>query len=125
MNTNTVFSAAVAAACLLTSAASLAQADAKRGEKAFDECRACHSTEAGVNTVGPTLRGVAGRKAGALEEFRYSPAIKRSDITWTRQTLDAFLEDPQKTIPANRMPYSGMPDAKNRADIVEYLQTLK
>jgi cytochrome c len=125
MNTKTAFSAALGAACLLASCASFAQGDAKRGEKAFDECRACHSTEAGVNAVGPTLRGVAGRKAGALEDFRYSPAIKRSDITWTRQTLDAFLEDPQKTIPANRMPYSGMPDAKNRADVVEYLQTLK
>jgi cytochrome c len=125
MKTKHLISATFAAACLLASAASHAQGDPKRGEKAFDECRACHSTDAGTNVVGPSLRGVIGRKAGALDDFRYSPAFKRSDITWNRQSIDAFLADPQKVIPANRMPFSGMADAKNRADIIEYLQTLK
>ena len=124
MNKSKWMAAALAAAGVLAHGAVFAQ-DAKRGEKTFDECRACHSSEAGVHGVGPSLHGVMGRKAGALDDFRYSPSFKRSDVTWTRQTMDAFLADPQKVIPANRMPYSGMPDAKNRADLVEYLQTLK
>ena len=99
-----------------------AHADVKRGEKLFEECRACHAVERGINGVGPDLHGVFGRRAAALEEFRYSPALKKSGITWTRQTLDAYVADPQKAVPANRMPYGGMPEAKDRADLLEYLQ---
>ena len=62
-----------------------------------------------MNEVGPSLYGVFDRKAGELADFRYSPALKRSGITWTAQTLDTFLADPQKVVPANRMPYAGMP----------------
>jgi cytochrome c len=122
MKTATLILCTLAAAAL--SQPVFSQDAAKRGEKVFDECRACHTTD-GANLVGPSLRGVIGRKSGALDDFRYSPAMKRAEITWTRQTLDAFIADPQKIIPANRMPYSGIPDAKNRADVIEYLQTLK
>lgn len=114
--------AAVAAAACAAPAA--AQDAAKRGEKVFEECRACHTTD-GQPLVGPSLRGVVGRKSGTLDDFRYSPAMKRANITWTKQTLDGFLADPQAVVPANRMPYSGIPDAKSRADVIEYLQTLK
>jgi len=101
--------------------ASYAQ-DAKRGEKVFEECRACHAADGVGNEVGPGLRGVFGRKAGEREDFRYSPAMKRSNITWTAQTLDAFIADPQKLVPANRMPYAGLTDARARADLIQYMQ---
>ena len=100
-----------------------ADGDPKRGEKIFEECRACHSVERGVsNGVGPDLHGVFGRRAGEPADFRYSPALKRSGITWTPQTLDTFVADPQKMVPANRMPYDGLPDARDRADLIAYLQ---
>ncbi|HZN30579.1 MAG TPA: c-type cytochrome, partial [Xanthobacteraceae bacterium] len=101
------------AAIVLVAAAGAAHADgdAARGEKRFEECVACHSTERGANAVGPTLFGVFDRKAGELADYRYSPALKRSGITWTAQTLDAFIADPQQVVPANRMPYAGLPDA--------------
>jgi cytochrome c len=103
-----------------------AQGDPKRGEKIFEECRACHTIEKGSNGVGPSLSGVFGRRAAELDDFRYSPAFKRANITWSRQTMDAFLADPQKAVPANRMPYAGMPEAKDRADVIEFmLRTLK
>ena len=96
---------------------------AEHGQKLFEECRACHALERGAQgTVGPDLHGVFGRKAGALEDFRYSPAMKRSGITWTAQTLDEFLADPQHLVPANRMPYAGLTDAEARADLIAYLQ---
>jgi cytochrome c2 len=112
------------AAIVLVAAASAAHADgdAARGEKRFEECVACHSTERGANAVGPTLFGVFDRKAGELADYRYSPALKRSGITWTAQTLDTFIADPQQVVPANRMPYAGMPDAGARADLIAYLQ---
>jgi cytochrome c2 len=98
-----------------------ADGDAARGEQRFEDCAACHSTERGVNKVGPSLNGVFDRKAGELADFRYSPAIKRSGITWTAQTLDTFIADPQQAVPANRMPYAGMPDVGDRADLIAYL----
>jgi len=104
-------------------AASAAHAqDARRGQKLFGECAACHSLEPNANAVGPDLHGIFGRAAAAGNEFRYSPALKRSGITWTAQTLDAFIADPQAVVPGNRMPFSGMPDAGERADLIRYLQ---
>ena len=99
-----------------------AEGDAARGEKRFEECATCHTLERGVNNVGPSLNGVLGRKAGEIADFRYSPALKKSGITWTPQALDAFIADPQKDVPGNRMPFAGMPDAGDRADLIAYLQ---
>jgi cytochrome c len=113
---------AMAVAAPLVWAATQASAqDAKHGEALFTECRACHAMEPGINNVGPTLAGVIGRKAAALDDFRYSPAMKRSGITWDAKTLDAFIADPQKLVPATRMPYSGLVDAKDRADLIAFI----
>lgn len=111
------------AAMALAGAAGAAHADgdAARGEQRFVECAACHTLQQGVNNVGPSLHGVFGRKAGEIADFRYSPAMKRSGITWTAQTLDSFIADPQKKVPGNRMPFAGMPDAGDRADLIAYL----
>ena len=103
-------------------AAARADGDAARGEARFQECAACHKLEAGANEVGPSLHGVFMRKAGELADFRYSPAMKRSGIIWTAETLDKYIADPQALIPANRMPYAGMATAGDRADLIAYLQ---
>ncbi len=113
----------VMSAVVLLAAAGAARADGDpaRGEKRFEECATCHTLERGVNNVGPSLFGVFGRKAGEIADYRYSPALKKSGITWTPQTLDAYIADPQKEVPGNRMPYAGMPDAADRADLIAYL----
>jgi cytochrome c len=107
---------------LLPAGAAHADGDAARGEAKFQDCAACHKLEAGANNVGPSLHGVFTRKAGELADFRYSPAIKRSGITWTPETLDKFITDPQAVVPGNRMPYAGMASASDRADLIAYLQ---
>ena len=96
-------------------------ADAAHGKQLYEQCAACHSLKAGETLLGPSLAGVVGRKAGALDEFRYSPPMKRSTIVWTRETIGTFLAEPQKDIPGNRMPFSGMPEAKDREDLLDYL----
>jgi cytochrome c2 len=101
-----------------------AQGDAARGEKYFEDCASCHALASGQNGVGPSLFGVVGRKAGTLDDYRYSPALKRSGIVWSPQTLDNFIADPQKAVPANRMPYAGMTNASERADLIAYLQKM-
>ena len=112
----------MAAAYLAAAGMARADGDTARGEKKFEECAACHKIAPGEDNVGPSLHGVFGRKAGTLTDFRYSQALKRSGITWTPQTLDTFLADPQKVVPANRMPYAGLADASDRTDLIAYLQ---
>ena len=106
---------------LLLSGAARADGDAARGEARFQDCAACHRLEAGVNSVGPSLHGIFTRKAGELADFRYSSAMKRSGIVWTPETLNTFISDPQAMVPANRMPYAGMANAGDRADLIAYL----
>jgi cytochrome c2 len=102
--------------------AAYAEGDAARGEQKYEDCVACHLKDRNSTGLGPSLYGVLGRKAGEREDFRYSPAMRRSGITWTPQSLDTFVADPQAAVPANRMPYGGMPDAGDRADLIAYLQ---
>jgi cytochrome c len=117
--------AIVTAASLLASlfpVTAHADGDAARGEGRFLECAACHKLGAGANEVGPSLHGIFSRKAGELADFRYSPAMRRSGVGWTAETLDKYIADPQAFIPANRMPYAGMSNASDRADLIAYLQ---
>ena len=98
--------------------------DPKRGEKLFEDCRACHAVDARSRTKwGPVSTASSGDARASCDDFRYSPALKRSGITWTPQTLDAFIADPQKMpCRANRMPYAGMPEARDRADLLTYME---
>ena len=112
----------VAALCLLPLAIDTARADGDpvRGEARFQDCAACHKLDA-TNNVGPSLHGIFSRKAGEVVDFRYSPAMKRSGIVWTPETLENFITDPQAMVPGNRMPYAGMTIAGDRADLIAFL----
>ena len=106
---------------LPTIGAARADGDPVRGETRFQECAACHKLAADANEIGPSLHGVFTRKAGELADFRFSPAMKRSGIVWTPETLEKYIADPQAMVPANRMPYAGMASASDRADLIAYL----
>jgi cytochrome c len=107
---------------LLLADAAYADGDVGRGQARFQDCAPCHKLEAGANDVGPNLHGIFMRKAGELADFRYSPALKRSGIAWTPETLDQYIADPQAFVPTNRMPYAGMTNPNDRADLIAYLQ---
>jgi len=111
----------VCVATLTLAGAARADGDAARGEKRFEECASCHALDRSAESVGPSLYGVIGRQAGALAEFRYSPALKRSGIVWDQRSIDAFIADPQAAVPGNRMPFAGVADADARADLIAYL----
>lgn len=115
-------------AAMLTIAASVASPvyaqDSEHGQSLFKACAACHATD-NINRVGPGLARVVGRKAGTVPGFRYSRAMKNSGIIWDKKTLSAYLESPQEVVPGNRMPFAGMENAQDRADLVAYLATLK
>jgi cytochrome c len=124
MKTSEIALHVVAAAGLLGWCASTHAQNAAAGKQAFAQCIACHSVD-GKNGVGPSLQGVTGRKSGEFPGFHYSRAMKDAGITWNSKTLDAYLAEPQKVVPGNVMPFSGVADAKQRADLIAYLSTLK
>ena len=90
----------------------------------FTACAACHTSD-GTNGVGPSAKGLYGRKAGTGKGFTYSAAMKKAGVTWDDKSLEAFIADPQKAIPGNVMPFPGVADAKQRAEIIDYLKTVK
>jgi cytochrome c len=109
-------------AVLVMAAAPVARAaDPEKGKAVFEQCAACHSLDGTGDYDGPTLKGIIGRKAGSLEDYRYSAAMKRSDVTWDAATLDKYVADPQAFIPGNRMAFAGIGDKAQRDDLIAYL----
>src|SRR5262249_60263846 len=51
--------------------------------------------------------------------------MKRANLVWDEDNLRAYIRDPQATVKGNRMPYGGLPDAKDVEDIIAYLKLLK
>ncbi|TAN46804.1 MAG: c-type cytochrome [Rhodospirillales bacterium] len=100
--------------------------DPARGKEMYLKlCAACHSLKPGVHGhLGPTLHGVAGRKAGSVEGYDFSPAMAEDGRVWTAENLDAYLEDPKATIPGSRMKFYGIKDRYERADMIAFLKGL-
>lgn len=96
--------------------------DAARGKELYQACTACHAID--ENDLGPRHRGVVGRRAGSLTDYAYSPALKASNLTWNRATLDRWLAGPSAIVPGTKM-YFQIDDAQKRADIIAYLAELK
>ena len=101
-------------------AAAFTVGDATSGEAVYSRCAACHSLE--TNRTGPKHCDLVGRRAGSIAGYEYSAAMKRSKLIWNEATLDRFIADPLKTVPGTTMTYAGVPDAKERADLIAYLE---
>jgi cytochrome c len=113
------------AALPLGGSPALAAGDAAAGKQMFTTtCGACHSTEPGVNMVGPSLAGIVGSKSGTVPGYSFSPALKAANITWGEQTLDKFLENPKADVHGTKMPIR-VPNPEDRANVIAYLETLK
>lgn len=107
----------------LVAAPALGDGDSIRGARAFGACAACHSMERGRHLTGPSLAGVWGRKAGAVQGFaRFSSALRNSGIVWNESTLDEWLADPGRTVAGNYMLFRGISDGRTRADLIAYLR---
>jgi cytochrome c len=92
----------------------------------FAVCGACHESTAGAGpSLGPNLFGIGGRKAGSVPGYDYSDAMKAYGQPWTADTLQAFILDPAKTVPGNKMDYPGASDAATAKAIADYLMSLK
>jgi cytochrome c len=120
---NKLIACAVAAGTLLA-AVSLAAVnnlvgDPGRGKVLYQACAACHSID--ENDLGPRHRGVVGRRAGSVEDYAYSTALKNSGLTWDETTLDRWLINPSALVPGTKM-FFQIGDAQSRADLIAYLR---
>lgn len=107
-------------------AAALAQdaGDPAKGEKVFAQCKACHENEKGVNKIGPTLKGVVGRKVASVEGFKYSAAMTELGATgavWDEATLTKYLPNPKAMVPGTKMAFAGLKKPEDVANIIAYL----
>jgi cytochrome c len=102
-------------------------ADAGKGKALFEACGKCHAAtaESDADLVGPSLKGIVGRKSASIEDFRYSGAMRASGITWTEQNLKEYITDPQAKVKGNRMALKSSFESAEIDDIVAYLKTLK
>ena len=95
------------------------------GARAFQRCAACHSLRPNDDdTPGPNLRGVFGRRVGAVNGYPYSDALRaagRRGTVWNETTLDRFLADPEAAMPGTAMPYQGG-TAAERAALIAWLR---
>ena len=116
-----------AAAIALAAMAPLAIAQSDPGGTLFQQkCKACHVVTPGgaPGPIAPNLRGVVGRKAASTAFKSYSPALKASNLTWTKASLDKFLTAPGKMVPGTRMVIA-VTDANQRKQIIDWLGTQK
>ncbi|MBE0454477.1 c-type cytochrome [Roseovarius autotrophicus] len=114
-------------------------ADPQRGERLFNDCRACHAVidetgkvrERGGRT-GPNLFGVIGRHAGSVPGFHYSTsmvAAGQNGLRWNEadfvvyvRDATAFLRDYLSDPSARgKMAYK-LPDETKARDIWAYLE---
>ena len=102
--------------------ASYDTANAENGRKVFRLCASCHSLIAGENKVGPSLHGLLGRNAGAVDGFRYSKALATAGIVGDEGMLDLWLANPRKLVRGTRMRFPGVRKAKDRTDLIAYLK---
>lgn len=119
---------AVAPPPVLPFANLMASADATAGKAVFAAagCVACHSVnEGGKAGVGPNLYGVVGAAEAGRPGFVYSAALTGKGGKWSFEELNAWLTKPAAYAPGTKMSFAGLPDAKKRADVIAYLNTLQ
>src|SRR5262245_52010210 len=99
--------------------------DTESGQRTFNNaCRTCHTTKEGDNRLGPNLHNIIGRKAGSLQNYGYSSAMKGADFVWDKEKLDRFMAKPDEVVPGNNMkPYGGLTSAEDRARVIMFLES--
>ncbi len=115
------------AAIVFSVSAQAAEPDVDKGKKVFRKCKACHEVKKEKNKVGPHLINLFGRKAGQMEGYKFSKAMKAKGadegLVWNDETLDAYLTKPKDYIKGTKMAFPGLKKEKDRVNIIAYLKT--
>ena len=114
--------AAISLIIICAAAPTLAAGDPTAGQKVFNKCKTCHEVDQPKNKVGPNLVGLFGRKAGSIADFKYSDAMKNSNVVWTETTLAEYVKQPKEFIVGNKMTFPGLKSDQEVADLIAYLK---
>ncbi len=122
----------VASSLVILATAPAMAGDAANGEKLFKRCAACHSIDAGVNKVGPSLAGAVGRECGTVEGYKYGRgylAACEKGFVADEAFLTDYLKDPSAKLSEiagskerSKMAFKLKKD-EDVADIIEFLKT--
>ena len=104
-------------------ATAIPMADPMQGAMIAERCGACHDwTKGGPNKIGPNLYGVVGRPRASHPGFEYSAAMKAKGGTWTYPDIFTFLKQPALFVPGTKMSFAGLPNPKERLDVIAFLR---
>ena len=95
------------------------------GEKQFArKCSVCHTLVAdSKRRAGPTLYKLFGRRAGSLQDYKYSDTLIQSEIVWNAESIHRlFTEGPDVVLPGTKMPIQRMKSSKDRVDLINFLK---
>jgi cytochrome c len=103
----------------------LADGDADAGARVFAQCAPCHSVQDATQKIGPTLKGVIGRRAGSVPDYKYSGFMVmfgEDGLIWSESELSQYLANPANKIPGTRMAFSGLERAQDVANVIAYIR---
>jgi len=122
MKTISLLTFAASVAFAASAGTAFAAGDAAAGEKVFAKCKACHQVGEGAkNAVAPELNGVEGRKAGSVEGYNYSEAMKNSGIAWDAASFKEFIKNPKAKVPGTKMIFQGLASEGDQDNVWAYL----
>ena len=102
-----------------------AQGNAIAGKAIYEaRCAGCHEAERGQVTLGPSLVGIIGRKAGTQGGGANSRALTESGIVWDEASLRSYLAAPSEKVHGTIMPV-GVHNPQEREDLIAYLASLR
>jgi cytochrome c len=106
----------------------LPAANVAHGQEITSKCASCHQFDPGdTPAIGPGLFGVVGRPPGTQAKYTtYDSAMQdfaKTHSSWTYDDLYKFLKAPGADMPGTKMTFVGLPDPKDRIDVIAYLRS--
>jgi cytochrome c len=93
------------------------------GADVFRACVACHTLKQDEGQkAGPTLWHIFGRRIATLPGYNFSPALKKLDIVWSKETVAKLFEiGPAHYTPGTKMPEQTINAENDRKALVDFL----
>jgi cytochrome c len=93
------------------------------GAEVFRACVSCHTLKPDeAQKAGPTLWHIFGRRIATLPGYNFSPALKKLDIVWSKETVAKLFEiGPAHYTPGTKMPEQTIGADDDRKALVEFL----
>ncbi|WP_349435477.1 cytochrome c family protein [Pararhizobium sp. A13] len=122
---NQILMIGLSAAVLCPLGALAQEGDAEAGAAVFKKCATCHIVDSDKNKVGPSLKGLFGRKAGTHPDFNYSSGMKAAGeggLVWDETTLRDYLHNPKAKVKGTKMAFIGVKKDDEITNLIAYLK---